>query len=292
MNELQELKINARFRDIIPPLNAEEYENLRESIKAEGCRDAIIVCKGPFQASGAIVDGHNRYKICTEHNIPFRTLEKSFADEEAAVEWIMFNQLARRNLIDVERGRIALKLKDAIAARAKENQIRKPINSVSTNLSEQNPVDTRRELAKIAGLSEGTLSKIEKVDNEAPAPIREAMGKEISIDKAARLTAVLKQMPEAEREAEAKRLLRAEYAEKEAQIYREEKIINKVFNIVSAATMDYEYITDECVEIYLKKSPIPPRDVAKAIDIEIEWLVKTKEIVLRIGKEMKGERWS
>ena len=283
MNELQELKINARFRDIIPPLNAEEYENLRESIKTEGCRDAIVVWQG------VIVDGHNRYGICTEHNIPFRTFEKTFEDEDDAAIWIMKNQICRRNLPDVERGRLALKLKDCIVARARKNQGTR--NDLLANLPKSEPINTRKELAKIAGIGERTIAKIEKVDSEAPAPIREAMGKEISIDKAARMNTVLKKTPEEEREAEARRLLAAELAEREERIYREEKIVKKVFNIVSAATMDYEYITDECVEIYLKKSPIPPWDVANSIDDEIEWLKKIKEMVLRLGKDMKGERW-
>ncbi|MDR1093287.1 MAG: hypothetical protein LBL66_03975, partial [Clostridiales bacterium] len=129
--------------------------------------------------------------------------------------------------------------------RARENQYR-GVNqySLSANLPEAaSPVDTRKELAKIAGLGERTLSKIEKVDLEAPAPIRDAMGKTISIDKAARLNTALKQTPENGRDAEARRLLLAELAKKEAKIYREEKIVKKVFNIISAATMDYEYIT-------------------------------------------------
>ena len=108
-----ELKINPRFRDAIPPLDAEEYENLRESIKSEGCRDAIIVW------GDVIVDGHNRYEICTDFDIPFRTFEKTFEDEDDAETWILRNQLGRRNLLDVERGRLALKLKDCIAARAR-----------------------------------------------------------------------------------------------------------------------------------------------------------------------------
>jgi hypothetical protein len=55
MNELQELKINPRFQAAIPPLTAEEYDNLRESIFSEGCRDSLIVW------NGVIVDGHNRF---------------------------------------------------------------------------------------------------------------------------------------------------------------------------------------------------------------------------------------
>ena len=37
-----ELKINQRFKDVIPPLTAEEYANLHSSIDAESCRDAIV----------------------------------------------------------------------------------------------------------------------------------------------------------------------------------------------------------------------------------------------------------
>ncbi|MDR1093626.1 MAG: hypothetical protein LBL66_05705, partial [Clostridiales bacterium] len=110
----------------------------------------------------------------------------------------------------------------------------------------------------------------------------------ISIDKAAWLNTALKQTPEDRRDTEARRLLLAELAAKEAKIYREEKIVKKVFNIISAATMDYEYITDECVEIYLRKSPIPAWDIARSIDDEIEWLAKIKDMFLRKDKELKG----
>jgi len=53
--KMNELKINQKFKDAIPPLSDEEYANLRESIQAEGCRDAIIIW------DSNIVDGHNRY---------------------------------------------------------------------------------------------------------------------------------------------------------------------------------------------------------------------------------------
>jgi len=66
------LRTNPKFQEIIPPLSAEEYKNLRESIIAEGCRDAIIVW------DGVIVDGHNRFQICNELNISLKTLEKTF----------------------------------------------------------------------------------------------------------------------------------------------------------------------------------------------------------------------
>lgn len=47
-----------------------------------------------------IIDGHNRYGICTKNSIPFRTVDRSteFETEDEVLEWIYTNQLGRRNL--------------------------------------------------------------------------------------------------------------------------------------------------------------------------------------------------
>ena len=86
--------IDAEFRTLIPPLAPEEFKALEESNLAEGCRDAIVVWK----EKGIILDGHNRYDICTKHGVPYRTFEKSFADRDKSILWIIDNQLGRRNL--------------------------------------------------------------------------------------------------------------------------------------------------------------------------------------------------
>jgi len=170
-----------------------------------------------------------------------------------------------------------------IAERAKLNQgARTDIcpNLDKCSLDDFVPIDTKKELAKMSGLSHGTLAKIEKVDNEAPALIREAMGKTISIDKAARLNNILSETPEDEWESEDEEdiLFLAELKEKEKRIYYEEKVIKKLHNILSAAIIDYEYITAESVAIYMKKSPVPAWDVAESINRTIEWLLKLQKM--------------
>ena len=42
--------------------------------------------------------GQNGYRIVTENNIPFETVEKEFESREHALNWIIENQLGRRNL--------------------------------------------------------------------------------------------------------------------------------------------------------------------------------------------------
>lgn len=68
-------------------------------------------------------------------------------------------------ILDNDRSVLALKLKPLIAEKAKEQQIRK---SVSQKSVEQKPIDTQKELAKVAGVSHDTIhSRIAFGDSEA-----------------------------------------------------------------------------------------------------------------------------
>ena len=49
----RELIIDPEFKELIPPLTAEEYSGLEQSIIAEGCREPIITW------DNIIIDGHN-----------------------------------------------------------------------------------------------------------------------------------------------------------------------------------------------------------------------------------------
>lgn len=86
------LKIDPEFKSRIPDLSPEEYEGLKKNLIEEGCRDAIVTW------DDIILDGHNRYEICQEYEIRFKTITKSFESREDAMDWIDANQLSRRNL--------------------------------------------------------------------------------------------------------------------------------------------------------------------------------------------------
>ena len=81
-NNILELKIDNDFKDLIRPLFSEEYKQLEENLLADGCRDPIIVW------NGTIIDGHNRYEICSRLNIPFNVVEKKFENKEDVIIWI------------------------------------------------------------------------------------------------------------------------------------------------------------------------------------------------------------
>jgi hypothetical protein len=172
-----------------------------------------------------LIDGHHRYDICTKNGIPFDLAEMEFKDKLEAMEWIWSNQKNRRNLNKYELAQIALKFKPVIEAKAKENQgKRNDLTSVRslTNVEKENikPIDTKKELAKIAGVSHDTIHKVEVIENQAPEDIkRQVKAGDLTINNAYVLT---KSAVEAKKKNEEQEKLYEEQLEKEKQD-REEK---------------------------------------------------------------------
>lgn len=95
--KIYELKIDLEFKKLIPPLTTEEFKLLKENIIRDGCREPLCVW------NDVIIDGHNRYDICTTNNIPFYIQPLKFINREDAQNWICANQLGRRNISEETR---------------------------------------------------------------------------------------------------------------------------------------------------------------------------------------------
>ena len=90
----KQLRIDPEFQSLIPPLSKDEKAALQASILEEGCRDPLVV----WAEEKLLIDGHNRYAICTAHGIPYEIVEMSFEDPNAVKVWMIANQLGRRSL--------------------------------------------------------------------------------------------------------------------------------------------------------------------------------------------------
>jgi hypothetical protein len=88
------LKVEPEFQRLIPLQSKEEYRALKESVKAEGCRDPLLVWKG----HGVVLDGHTRRDLCIEFKRQAKVREVELPDETAAAEFILQLQRQRRNL--------------------------------------------------------------------------------------------------------------------------------------------------------------------------------------------------
>jgi hypothetical protein len=96
-----DITIDEEFRDLIPPLSKDEKTRLEDSLASCGMLSPLIVWKHEGQI--ILVDGHNRLELWKKRNgfdesFEFLTTELPFADREDAREWIIKNQLGRRNL--------------------------------------------------------------------------------------------------------------------------------------------------------------------------------------------------
>jgi len=93
----EKLKIDSEFKNLIRPLSREEYAQLEANLVVDGCREPITTW------NNTIVDGHNRYEICSRLHIPYAIQEMSFDGREEAIVWICGNQLGRRNITEETR---------------------------------------------------------------------------------------------------------------------------------------------------------------------------------------------
>lgn len=188
---IKKLNVNPVFQALIPPLSSEEYAQLEENLLENGIREAISIW------GDTIIDGHNRYALATKHNLRYTTISYEFDSEDDVKLWIFKNQIGRRNLPPVERVKLALLLKPVIAEKAKEQQIRKSAKFVpqlsdqqTTDFvlpisTKQNPINTRKLIADMAGVSQDTVLKVEKIlDVGTPDTLERLKRNDITINKA------------------------------------------------------------------------------------------------------------
>ena len=179
--KLYELKIDPEFERLIPDPDAEEQRWLEESIKKEGCTDPLITW------NGTVIDGHNRFKICTRLGIPFSYSEKDdLPDRDAVKAWIIERQLARRNLTKYQKSKLALAYEPILKEQAKEKQIQAGREKLPQKSSEA-PKDreTINKVAEIAGVSHDTIAKVKKIEDAADDDLKEQLEEgKISINKA------------------------------------------------------------------------------------------------------------
>jgi DNA modification methylase len=160
-----ELQVNEKFVKGIPPLTPEEFKGLEQNCLENGIRDALVIWEK------TIIDGHNRYAIAQKHNLPFTVIQKDFINEQAAIIWIVNNQLDRRNLSDYQRFELIQWKKEQLLQVGQEKQketLKKgnemPVLPLNGKTETHN---TQKEIAKDLGWSKGKISQADIINKEA-----------------------------------------------------------------------------------------------------------------------------
>ena len=173
------ITVSEELKAYIDPLTPDEHAALERSLLAEGCRDALVLW------GDILVDGHNRYGICTKHGLPFQTVQNPrFQSMEDVHLWMIDQHLGRRSVSDFQRGVLALRKREILAQRrerasgapASDAQADAPAGEVPGASSaasapapvpEPAPLKNRTDIARAARLSANQVVMIEKIQSQA-----------------------------------------------------------------------------------------------------------------------------
>lgn len=125
---MSDLKIDSEFQTLISPMTVEEYRQLEENVINDGCQDPLIA------RNALIVNDLNQYS----------------------------------NLTPGARSILALKYENVIQKRARVNQRMHGVITIKNEFGKNSnqgrkPIETRKELAKIAGVSHDTIGRVKMI---------------------------------------------------------------------------------------------------------------------------------
>lgn len=143
------IQIKKEFKELIPSLTADEFKQLEDNCLEEGIREKIITWKG------YIIDGHNRYEIAQRWNLDYETEEKHFNNEHDVIEWMLNNQLGRRNVTKEQ--------KDYLIGKRYENEKQRQGTRNDLTLDQNDPkLSTAEKIAKEVGVGEAQVKRNEQ----------------------------------------------------------------------------------------------------------------------------------
>lgn len=105
----KEITILESIKRFIPPLSAEEKQQLEQNILEFGCKDPLTIwetnrgvidanAEQPEEIVYVLIDGHNRYEICQKFSIDFKISVVEFENFDQIHDFMIDHQLGRRNL--------------------------------------------------------------------------------------------------------------------------------------------------------------------------------------------------
>ena len=265
---------------LLPPLSGEQFSSLESDILENGCYAPTIVNEDMI-----LIDGHNRFRICEKHGLPYKMLVFSFADLLEAKQWALDTQKGRRNLDKWELGKIALKLKPEIEARAKANQGTRTDLSVKSPRSYA-PTDTRKEMAQAVGIGEQVMGRIAQLSEDAPPSLKKALeSKKVSVNRGWKILKAVQQLPLEEQESVAAEMLSAvrEIDQLDAEVERRGKIAGLFCKAYEKAVLLTP--TLENVRIWVENTRMRPEEVEDSVQESYE-LAQTFQT---IGDLLKNE---
>jgi len=164
------ITLDPEYSQLVPKLNEEEYNRLKESIATVGLYEPIIINK-----ENVLLDGHHRFKIVTDLgwkkvNVETKVFENRIDEKIYVIE----TNLSRRQLIAAMRIKLSRVLYELdLQKQAGDNLSKagKIFGSGKNSLSSEeetlfDSVDTDKEIAKKSATSKASVWKVKKIMDE------------------------------------------------------------------------------------------------------------------------------
>jgi hypothetical protein len=145
---------------LFPSLSADEFKKLKDDIQAHGQQEPIVLS----QDGSVLLDGRHRLRVCKELGIQPRSDRFCATPQITEADFIWSRNVLRRHLTDDQRAAIGNKWADTIREAAKQRMK----DGAKGLANPPNPVHTREEVAKKAGVSTHKVRQVETVAKHAP----------------------------------------------------------------------------------------------------------------------------
>ncbi len=163
------MRINPEYEKLLPKMTQEEFTQLKQSIRDEGQHYAIVV-----NEDLEVLDGHHRFRACTELGIEPDFEVRKFEDKLMEKRFVIEANLRRRHLNNFQLVELALPLLEIEKALAKRRKVEAgkigrdlQLGLASDDAKPVFKAKAAAEVAKKAGLSTRTFERGKRILEEA-----------------------------------------------------------------------------------------------------------------------------
>ena len=161
------ITLDPEYSQLVPKLNEEEYNRLKESIATVGLYEPIIINK-----ENVLLDGHHRFKIVTDLGWKKVNVETKIFDTKIDEKiYVIATNLSRRQLIAAMRIKLSRELYELELQSQTQKNLGHGLTAPGRRLSSEEErrfkhVDTDKEIAKKSATSKASVWKVKKIMDE------------------------------------------------------------------------------------------------------------------------------
>jgi hypothetical protein len=177
--KIQQIRLHRAVRTLGCYPTAVELEPVRQHWETARSEPLIVTDQG------TIIDGHKRWVVARERGIATLPCVMLAISDDEALDQILARASAKNWWNRCRRICLALTREARLSEPARENQRAGGRKKVPSTLTKAQHIDVRREIARMAGVGTGSVTKVKRIFAEGcPLLKQEALRGDISIDAA------------------------------------------------------------------------------------------------------------